>query len=167
MSVRSMWLGVSFLLFALTLSAEDKVATPKVGDSLGVKMTGELAKEYATRSGLYKPGSIRNANGFRFETLATVAQRLPDGSYRIEHSMIYENGGSKPRMMTLRVIVQPTQIKSMVTPAKTALYSSPGDVKKGIKPFVTTKDHTGFYIELSNLREAKLRTWEMVEEVGE
>ena len=165
MLVRPPCVAVLLLVFAATLSAEEKVATPKVGDNVVVEMTGEFAKEYGIRAGMDKR-TVLNAKGLSIETTATVEQRLADGGYRIEHRAPIENGKGKPRMVTLTAIVEPEQIKSAITPANTAIYASPDDAKKGGKPFVTKKDETSLRIELSTFREAKLRTWEMIDEAG-
>jgi hypothetical protein len=161
-------LAISVVLFIVStgsLFAKDNHTSVRVGDLVVVKMTGDAAKEYATRRGIPKQGNV-DARGVTISTMATIAQFRPDGKYRIECSTPVEKDKNPPRMLTLTAIVDAKQLKSEVTPKNTPVYASPAEAQNGKRPTLTTTEGKLLHVELSDLRSAKLQTWALVDEVG-
>jgi hypothetical protein len=128
-------------------------------------MTGDLAKEYARRTGSLKWNEA--PAGLQISTSATVAQKRDDGRFRIEHFSHINRVGNLARLVTLTAIVDSTKIASDVTPKNTPVYRSPADHQKSVKPTLTQKDQSALRLELSELKGVKLRTWALAEEIGE
>ena len=141
------------------LLAQENAPPAKVGGHLIIEMTGELAKEYSRRSrGIDRPVS----DAVHVSTSATIAQKRPDGKFRIEHSSPINRDGQPPRLITLTAFVDPAAIKSTVTPAGTLVSANPG--APGVATTVETK---GQRLQLSDLKNVKLRTWTLAEEIGD
>src|SRR3954447_9125488 len=94
---------VLFIVVAGSLFAKDSRTAARVGDLVVVKMTGDFAKEYATRSGMPKLENF-DARGVSFSTMASIAQYRPDGKYRIECSMPVQKDKNPSRLLTLTAI---------------------------------------------------------------
>ena len=107
-----------------------------MGDLVVVKMTGDVAKEYATRSGMPKQENWP-MEGVSISTMATVAQYRADGKYRIECSTRSRKTRIRRGCLTLTAIVDPKQLKSEITPKNTPVYASPADAKNGKRPTLT------------------------------
>jgi hypothetical protein len=142
------------------LLAQQNDATAKVGDHLFIQMTGDLAKEYAQRSGSLRINEV--PDGLQIETSATIAQKLNDGRIRIEHTSHLNREGGTTRLVTLTATVDPTNITTDVTPKGTPVFASPG--AKGKR---TTEDTKTLRLKLSDLKGLKLRTWTLSEEIGD
>jgi hypothetical protein len=134
----------------------------KVGDSVVIEMTGDLAVEYAKRVGSFK----ENTSGLQISTTAIVAQRHNDGRFRIEHTSHIIRDGRSARLVTLTATVDSTRFVTDVTPVGTAVYSSPADQLNGIKPVLTTRETSALRLQLSDLKGLKLCTWTLAEEIG-
>jgi hypothetical protein len=147
------------------LSAQEKHTAARVGELVVLKMSGKAAEEYATRSGMPKKGNL-DLSRLSISTTGTIAQHRADGKYRIECSSAVENSKNTPRMLTLTAIVDPTQLKSEITPKATAVYASPADAKSGKPPKLTESAGKLLHVEFSDLENIKLRTWALVDEVG-
>jgi len=106
-------------------SAQDKTLSVNVGDHLVIQMTGDLAKEYARRTGSLKWNEA--PAGLQISTSATVAQKRDDGRFRIEHFSHINRVGNLARLVTLTAIVDSTKIASDVTPTNTPVYRSPAN----------------------------------------
>jgi hypothetical protein len=143
-------------------NAEHEVAAPALGDKVWVRLEDPLAHEYAARIGVPQ----QQAQGLSIEIIATIEQRQPDGTYRIEHHMPISTG-EKPQMETLTATVDPKDFAVDVTPKNIPVYSSPGDVKNGIKPTLTQAERRNLRLTLSKLDGVKLRTWALVDELGQ
>ncbi len=128
-------------------------------------MTGDLAIEYARRAGTLKQND--EPRGLFIESTATVAQKLDNGRYRIEHSSQFKIDNKPSRMITFSTIVEQTKFTSNAVPKNTAVYSSPADLKNGVKPTFTQDEHRSTSLELSELKGLKLQTWELTEEIGD
>jgi len=144
-------------------SQED--ASAKVGDLLFVRMTGDLAKEYAQRSGSLRENEA--PAGLEISTSATIAQTLDNGRIRIEHWSQIKRDGKQDRLLTLTAIVDRTKITTDVTRKGTPVYASPAAHKNGAKPSLTTEDANVLRLQLSDLTGLKLRTWTLESEIGE
>jgi len=147
------------------LFAQEGNPSAKVGDHLFIRMTGDLAKEYARRIGL--PLGNQAPAGLKIETSATIAQTLGNGRIRIEHSSRIKRDGKQDRLITLTATVDPTKITTHVTHKGTPVYASPADHKNGTKPALTKGDTKTLRLQLSTLKGLKLCTWALTEEIGE
>ncbi len=127
-------------------------------------MTGDLAKEYARRTGSPTGDA---PDGLAIETIATIEQQVGDGRIRIEHSSPINTDGKLVRLLTLTATVDSTTVTTEVTPQGTLIYASPADHKKGTKPKLTTKETKTRRLQLSGLKGLKLRTWTISEEIGD
>lgn len=132
----------------------------KVGDHLDLHLTGDLAKEYAHRTGSPIPADPRAR--LQIQVSAVIAQELDDGRLRIEHTSRMLREGEDIRRVTLTAIVGRQEIAEIITPGGTALYDSPGAELKSR----TDKETRGSRIELSDPDDVKLQTWKLVEETG-
>jgi hypothetical protein len=142
------------------LLAQQNDATARVGDVILIKMTGDVARDYARRIGSLP--EIAERNGLEIQTTAMIAQQLDGGRFRIEHYANVNHEGKTVRLVTLTGIVDPAKITSAVTAKGTSVSASPQ-----AKPVLITEDMKTFRLELSDLKEVKLRTWTMVEEIGD
>jgi hypothetical protein len=145
------------------LFAQQKDTIPRVGDHVVIKMTGDLAKEYARRTGSLAQFPL----GLEIETTATIAQQFGDGRVRIEHSSHVRREGKLTRLVTLTGIIDSTKVETNVIPKGTSIYASPGDHKAGTKPKLTPEETKTRRLQLSDLKGLKLRTWTLAEEIGE
>ncbi len=128
-----------------------------VGDHLAIRMTGDLAREYARRTGSLRQNEV--PTGLQISTTAAVEQVRDDGKIRIEHSSSIMRNGKPARLVTLTAIVHPAKITTHVTPENTPIYRSPADYQRGVKPTVTRKVSEIRRLDLSDLRGLKLRVW--------
>lgn len=142
------------------LFAQQNHSTAKVGDHLTIQMTGDLAKEYAQRTGSLRGNGA--PDGLQIETSATIAQQLNDGRIRIEHTSHLNREGGTTRLVTLTATVDPTRITTAVTPKGTPVYAFPG-----AEPKLTSEVTKTLRLKLSNLHGLKLRTWTLSEEIGD
>jgi hypothetical protein len=154
---------VALAIFALPgngLLAQESKPSINIGDRLIIRMTGDVANEYARRSGRQTP----TANGTRLviETPATVSERLSDKHYRIEHSCPINIENKPQRLVTLSAIVDPTKIVGSIAPREINYSSPPTSKKNVVEPVAERPDDQTRKIELSDLREVKLQTWELV-----
>jgi len=158
---------VALALVAVTghgLLAQQSDAAAKVGDLLVIRMTGDLAKQYARRTG--SPQETEASAGLTIETTATIEQKLDGGRIRIEHRSHIVRDGHQARLVTLTAIVDSAKFTTDLTPRGTSIYASPADHKNGAHPRTTTEDTKTLRLELSELKGLKLRTWTLAEEVG-
>jgi hypothetical protein len=146
-------------------ASKGKPANIQVGDQVFVNLTGEIAKAYARRMGTRVPDNA--GAGLQISTSASVAQKLEDGRYRIEHSSRIQIANRPPRLITFTATVESAQINSDVVPKNTPVYASPADPAAGIKPSLTASDQTTYRIELSDPNTAKLETWELKADVAD
>lgn len=142
------------------LYAQQSHATAKVGDHLAIRMTGDLAKEYAQRTGSLRGNQA--PTGFQIEISATIAQHLTDGRIRIEHTSHINRDGGTTRLVALTATVDPTKITKDITPKGAPVYASPG-----AEPKLTTEITKTLRLKLSDLKGLKLRTWTLSEEIGD
>ncbi len=132
----------------------------KVRDKLVIRMTGDLAVEYAKCT-----GSINKAKvlpGLEISTTARIAEVLNDGRYRVEHTSHIVRDGEPDRLVTLSATVDSTKLKTDVTPKGTEVYASPS-----ARSTRTNKETQTLRLTLSELQSLKLRTWILAEEIGE
>ena len=156
---------VVFAVIGNRLPAQEDNVTINAGDQLVISMTGDLAKEYA-RLTCSQRGVVQS-EGLQVQMFATIVQKLDRGRYRIEYSShIIKVDGNPSRLVTLAAVVDATQIKSEAIPRNTPTYSSPADIQKGVKPTLTQKDQKLLRVDLSDLKNLKLRTWTLAEESG-
>ena len=142
------------------LFAQESKPSINIGDRLIIRMTGDVANEYARCSGL----QISKDEGIRrtIETPATVSERLTDKHYRIEHSCPISLENRRQRLITLSAIVDPHRIVGSVDPKQIDYSSPPTSNEKAVIPVVKRLDDQTRTIELSDLKEVKLQTWELV-----
>ena len=142
------------------LYAQQNHPTAKVGDHLAFRMTGDLAKQFAQRTGSLRGNEA--SDGFQIETIATVAQQLNDGRLRIEHTSSVNRDGGTTRLVTLAATVDPTKITTDITPKGTPVYASPG-----AEPKLTTEIAKTLRLTLSDFKGLKLRVWTLSEEISD
>ncbi len=149
----------------ICLDAQEPKTSFKVGDQLTIRMTGELAKEYAKRNG-FRTTNDQQQN-ILIETPATISQKLGDRHFMIEHSSPIELDKKPQRLLTLTVIVDATRFVTNVIPKNTPVYDSPADHQKGVTPNLLQYEQRTNLLELSDLKGIKLRTWELMDEIGD
>jgi hypothetical protein len=132
----------------------------KVGDQLAIKMTGEAAKAYSIATGA--PDTVQASQGLSTEILGTVAQRLTDGRFQVQHLSNVRQKDKSERLVTLTAIVRPEKVQTKVTPKGTMVYASP----KSTVASVTTQSSSFPQIELDDLGGVRLQTWSLMNEVG-
>lgn len=132
----------------------------KAGEHLVIRMTGDLAVQYAKRTGSISKDNV--PSGFEISTTATIAQKLKDGRIRVEHTSHVVRDGEPTRLVTLTATVDSTKLTRDVTPKGTEVYASPD-----AKPTLTTTETQTLRLTLSDLKSLKLRTWTLAEELGE
>ncbi len=142
-----------------SLLAQQNTAT-KVGEHLAIQMTGDLAVEYAKRTGSINKDKV--PNGLEISTTATIVQKFKDGRIQIEHTSHIVRDGEPVRLVTLTATVDSTKLTTDITPKGTEVYASPG-----AKPTLTTTETQRLRVTLSDLKALKLRTWTLAEELGE
>ena len=147
------------------LFAQQHVTSAKVGDHLVIRMTGDLAREYAQRTGSL--GETKAPAGLEIETHATIAQTLDNGRIRIEHSSHIKHDSKQDRLVTLTATVDRTKLTTNATRKGTPVYASPAAHRNGTKPRLTTEDTKMLRLQLSELKGLKLRTWTLAEEIGD
>ena len=146
--------------FGTDLLAQQNV--PGNGERIVLQLSGDLAKEYGRRTGASQ--KVLNDPGLRVEIVATVVQALADGQVRIEHSCPVGENGKLTRLITLMATVSPDKITRSETPKGIVVFASPAD---RTPQTVTVAASRTFRVELSGLKGVTLRTWSLVEEVGE
>ncbi len=165
MIVRNLIVLAAVIVFSNGLLAQQHDTPIKTGDHIFIRMTGELAKEYARLTD--SPRNDGETSGYSIETSATIVQNLDDGRIRIERSVPLKRAGKPDRYLTLTATVDKEKLKTDVTPKGAASYASPAEYKNGAQPKLTTEDSKSLRLELSELKGLKLRTWTLAEEIGE
>jgi hypothetical protein len=124
-----------------------------------IKMTGDLAKEYAKRALPRPEDALRE--GLRVELAATVDHILPEGEILIRYFHIQQE--EKPaRLVLLTGKIDSRKITTDITPKGTTVFSAPG-----AEPNVTKEDYKNLRLELSDWKGFKLRIWSLIDEMGE
>ncbi len=85
-----------------SIFAQQNTST-KVGDHLVIQMTGDLAVEYAKRTGSINKDKV--PPGLEISTTATIAQKLENGRIRVEHTLHIVRDGEPVRLVTLTATV--------------------------------------------------------------
>ena len=176
MLVRSLSIFLLGVLLARGLLAQQHGTTVKPGSSVFVTMTGELAKEYAKRTGLYADGKF--PSGFRVETIAVIEQVLNDGQLLIEHSVevgpreLVKSSGSEPKsnrltgsptkLLTLSGTIDTKRVKAESLPVATLQSNDPNS-----KPESSIAESGSLRLELADLKGLRLRIWTLSEEIGQ
>lgn len=160
MTIRAIAVLAIVSLCGTELLAEQNV--PGNGERIVLQLSGDLAKEYGRRTGASQ--NVLNDPGLRIEIVATVVQALANGQVRIEHSCPVGENGKLTRLITLTATVSPDKITSSETPKGTIVFASPGN---RTPQTVTVAASSTFRVELSHLKGITLRTWSLVEEIGE
>ena len=151
------------LLVSGTAAAEEHAKRFRVGDLIDLSMTGEVAAEYSRLAGTLGPvGTLRA--GLKISTSARVSQVLENGHYRVEASTLHSKDQDKPRLLTLAATIDPGRIDSQTVRSKGWIYPSPNDLDNGVYVDQETEQHR---VELSSLKDVKLRLWSLSEEVGD
>jgi hypothetical protein len=173
----SAFIALAFIAFAGAggkVHAAGAAATVKVGDNVPLQMTGELAKKYARRMGTTREANA--VNGIQVETTVTIAQKLDDGRFRVEHMLTILRDGEKDRLLTLTgtvdssnfttdLVINPTVIKR---PVVTFSKAPTGAVIARNLDINTAHLETRNIVrlKLSGLKGLELRTWSISDEVG-
>jgi len=159
--------AILIALVTISLPAQQNDSVARVGDVIIIRMTGDVANEYAKRTSKELAKRISEVpdgaplSGLRVELSATVDHVLPDGALWIEYSHMMRD--QKPvRLVTLTGKIDPQKITTDVTPKGTKVLGSPG-----AEPTVTTEDFKNRRLELTDLKGFKLRIWTLVDEIGE
>ena len=91
MFARLVIIAVLLIVSSGNLLAKDSHTDARVGDLVVVEMSGDLAKEYAMRTGMPKQG-ILDARRVSISTMASIVQYRADGKYRIVCQGCTESG---------------------------------------------------------------------------
>lgn len=135
-----------------------------------LKMSGELAQQYAQVSGAIEGVESPRARNIR--TSAVVVQSLENGEVRIEHSALVKREGKPDRLVTLTATVDSKMIRLFDRTVfdKTTVFTfsgpSPGAKEAGKTP-VLSPGHSARELSLANLQRVKLRSWRLESETGE
>ena len=159
MTTRIVTAGILVLLKASLLIAQQNDPVAKVGDMIILRMTGDVAKEYAKRVSAHPEVALRE--GLRVELAAMVVQVLPDDTLAIRFSHILQDQ-QPPRLVLLTGKIDSRKITTDITPKGTKVFPKPG-----AEPTVTTEDYKNLRFDLSDWKGVKLRIWTLVDEIGE
>jgi len=160
--------AIAILLLFVTMAnpSHAEEAALSVGDEVSLMMEGDLAIEYARRSGWLKKDQA--PHGLTVDVLVKISRKLDDTRYQIECSnLIKGNDDQKDRLVTLTAIVDAGKIEFHTIPKGTAFYSSPAAHKEGAKPVLSSADQHSRRLKLSKLDDMRLRTWALTDEIGE
>lgn len=135
-------------------------ASTNVGDHLMIQMTGDLAVEYAKRTGSINKDKV--PPGLHISISATIAQKLKDGRLRVEHTSHIVRADEPFQLVTLTGIVDSATLTTDIRPKGTEVSTSPD-----AKPTLTTAETQTLRLTLSDLKGLKLRTWTLAEELGD
>jgi hypothetical protein len=160
MVAKTLCLVTLSILLSQPAHAQLETRPPAVGDTVFIGMRGEAARAYFAAISRPEP---RGGDG-TVEMPATIKARDSDGKYRIENETPLQTA-DKPRMVTVTAIVSPADITADVTPKGTLVAADPVSYQNGNR-VRTIADARNLRIELTDLHNVKLRTWELVKEVG-
>ena len=141
--------------------AQDNVKAGNVGGKLVIKMTGDLAQEYAKRTGPIREEKVDS--GFEIQAVATIVEKANDGQLGIQHTSYVHLEGKLAKLVTLTGNVNPSRFTTYGVPKGTITYENPGPNASTR----TTADSTILQLEVSDLKGLKLRTWSISDEIGE
>lgn len=130
-----------------------------------LKMSGDLAREYAQIS-----GAIDGLSGHSISATAFIAKRLENDQVRIEHSAHVTREGKTDRLVTLTATVDETAIRSLVRTMFDGDFTfsdSPARKEAGESPTVSARHLAVPFLSLADLNGIKLRTWTLESELGE
>lgn len=149
-------------------SYAQQATSPDVTGFVVLEMSGEVAMEYLKLT--HPPAQLEKMNqGLSIAVIATVTQQLENGRIRLEHSTTpYRENGAPDRLVTLSAVVKSSDVKKSETTKNTATYSSPAAQKAGEKPSVIEDKIviSQFILELTDLKNVKLRSWTLASEIG-
>ncbi len=157
---RTLAIVVALALLGNGSSLAQQHTSAKVGEPLVIRMTGDLAVEYAKRIESIDKAKVQP--GLEVSATARIAAVLKDGRYRVEHTSHIVRDGEPDRLVTLSATVDSTKLTTDVTPKGTEVYASPG-----ARSTRTTEKTQTLRLTLSELQSLKLRTWTLAEEIGE
>lgn len=136
-----------------TSQTAGKEIAPKVGSLVFLKMTGDIAREYARETGQLRHDETPS-EAMEIETTAEVTQRLSDGRLRIEHLSPPRVVFTDNRYTMLLATVEPSAISRETTPRGTVVSSSPDAAIESM----TNQDLQTFRLTLSNLDDVVMRS---------
>src|SRR6187200_3061834 len=143
MKTRIATLLVALLLTTSLLALQPDPVT-KVGDMVTVSVTGDLARDVATR--LFKLPERRPLDGLKVGFVTHVREVSPDGTLYIEYIHIFRD--EKPlRLTTFAGKVDPRRITTDITPKGSKVYNSPD-----AEPTLTKEDYLNRRLELIDLK---------------
>jgi len=133
-----------------------------------LRMTGDLAREYAQRTGSIDGDGI--PGNVSISATAVIAQRLRNNQVRIEHSASVKREGRPDRLVTLTATVDEENIRSLVRTVfggEFRFSNSPGTKNTDKSPSVTAHHLAVPLLSLANLSGVKLQTWTLESEISE
>jgi hypothetical protein len=142
--------------------AADQSPAVKPGEMVFLQIKGDAASEMMRQMGQKDkvgPGAFCSVP-------AHVARVFSTGHIEIETSLPLPDDSKSPRMLTVRTIVDSNQLVQRVSPKGTEVYSSPGDTKANVKPVALLTEERSIDVTVSDLKQMKLQTWQLVDEVG-
>ena len=155
----------AFILVVLVrheLPAQQVDTAAKVGDHLVISMMGDLAKEYAKRTGTYSEGKF--PNGLQIDTIATIERELDEKQFRFEHTTYVVANGKPNRLVTLTGIVDSKRFSRVLPPKDAQVYANPGEAPKPTPGGPASKLLS---VDLHDLKGLKICTWTLTEEIGD
>lgn len=143
------WGSVSF-------GAVGQEPTVQPGTIFVLSLSGDVALAYGRLD--KSLGANEPAAGLEIQVLA-LAERIDKGKVRIRHETIRKEDGQKDRLVVLTADIDSKRFDSTTSPKGTVIYSSPSDLKNGLKGKKTTEDSRGFKLTLKDPKEVTLRAW--------
>lgn len=152
-------LGLSLIVNA---GMAEEPATISPGQTVGVELTGQVAKEFTRLC-----GRERNADVKKVETSGTIVQKMDNGKFRLIISQTVVTDDKSERIVTVMAMVDAAQLITRVTPKDTPVSAQPIDLKKPVPITLVSRETKWTTVKLSELKGVKLRAWKITEEVGE
>lgn len=103
-------MGSLVIVMGDAIVAQNNVTTGDVGGKFVVRMTGDLAKEYAKRTGSIREGKADS--GLQIDTIATIVQKTDDGQLGIEHTSKVHLDGKLAKLVTLTGTLRSKRLKT-------------------------------------------------------
>lgn len=140
----------------------------KPTEAVVLKLTGELAREYAQISG--SMDADERLDGCNISTTAVIAQRLKNDQVRIEHIAQVSREGRPDRLVTLTATVDTTAMRSLVRTVFEGdfTFSDATTAKESCEsPTVIARHLSIPFISLADLEGVKLQSWTLESTIGE
>ncbi len=164
-----------------SMQAEESRTGLKVGDSVDVQLAGDLAIEYRRR--IRPADKTEDSTSAVVNVTATITDQLSSGRFTISHYSPVIEYADSTRLVTLFTTIDGKDVRADSDIQIGAAYVSPkqfpSDVLVAGYPNRTGRIHPSvpadqgiveegkrYHISLSEIKDVKLRVWELSESVG-